>query len=246
MELIMDPHTWVAFLTLTLLEIVLGIDNIIFIAILAGRLPKAKQNSARISGLGLAMFMRIALLLSIAWVMGLKSTLFSIFDMEFSVRDMILITGGGFLIAKSTLEIHNNLEGEDGDEEAKGAATFAGIISQIAILDIVFSLDSVITAIGLAEHIEIMIAAIVVAVLVMMVSSAVISEFVDEHPTVKMLALSFLILIGVALIADGFDLHIPKGYIYFSLAFSLFVEALNMNMRKRRRRPVKLRRRHAP
>ena len=233
MELLADPNVWLAFLTLTALEIVLGIDNIVFISILSSRLPVEQQARARQLGLLLAMGMRIGLLLAIAWVMGLTATLFSILGNEFSGRDLILILGGGFLIAKSTLEVHNSLEGEQGHGTAAAAASFGGVLIQIALVDMVFSLDSVITAVGLVDHVSVMIAAIVIAVLVMMVAAEWISAFVEQHPTLKMLALSFLLLIGLALIADGFDLHIPKGYIYFAMAFSLAVEFLNLKVKNR-------------
>jgi predicted tellurium resistance membrane protein TerC len=239
MELLLDPQAWLAFVTLTALEIVLGIDNIIFISILVGRLPKAQQARARFIGLTLAMVMRILLLLSIAWIMKLTAPWFAVLGNEISGRDLILIGGGAFLLAKSTTEIHASLEGEEAHGRGTVPVSFAALLVQIAIIDIVFSLDSVITAVGLAEQVEVMIAAIVVAVGVMMVAAAPINAFVDRHPTVKMLALSFLILVGVALIADGFGLHIPKGYIYFAMAFSLGVEMLNLRLR-RRVRPVKL------
>jgi predicted tellurium resistance membrane protein TerC len=244
-ELLSDPQTWLAFLTLTALEIVLGIDNIIFISILVGRLPKAAQKRGRTIGLALAMITRILLLLSITWVMSLSADLFSIADVAFSGRDLILIGGGLFLLAKSTLEIHSGLEGAEEHRESGGSATFTSVIVQIAIIDIVFSLDSVITAVGMADHVEVMIAAVVVAVLVMMFLAGPISDFVDRHPTIKMLALSFLILIGVALVGEGFEFHIPKGYIYFAMAFSVAVEMLNIRMRKRTAatEPVKLRKR---
>src|SRR5690606_21753281 len=228
MELLTDPQVWLAFATLTALEIVLGIDNIIFISILVGRLPEHQRGRGRTIGLALAMLTRILLLLSIAWVMGLSADLFTLFGEGFSGRDLILIGGGLFLLAKSTMEIHHSLEGDH--EERKHVAvkaTFLSVISQIAIIDIVFSLDSVITAVGMADHVEVMIAAVIVAVLVMMFMAGPISAFVDRHPTIKMLALSFLILIGVALVGEGFGLHIPKGYIYFAMAFSVAVEMLN-------------------
>jgi len=244
MELLTDPQVWLAFFTLAALEIVLGIDNIVFISILVGRLPAAQQARARVIGLGLAMIMRILLLLSIAWIMGLTKPLFTILGNGFSGRDLILILGGAFLLAKSTSEIHTSLEGEEHERNVSGRARFLSVLVQIALIDIVFSFDSVITAVGLAEQVEVMIAAIVVAVLVMMVAAGPIGAFVDRHPTVKMLALSFLILIGVALIADGFEFHIPKGYIYFAMAFSLGVEMLNLRLR-RRARPVKLHK-HGP
>jgi predicted tellurium resistance membrane protein TerC len=222
---------WIALLTLTVLEIVLGIDNIVFISILAGRLRPEERERARKLGLSLAMFIRIALLLSITWVMGLTEPWVTLFDTEISGRDMILIVGGLFLIAKSTHEIHDKLEGAEGHGGAKVAAGFAGVIVQILLLDIVFSLDSVITAVGMAEDVMVMIIAVVIAVGVMLLSAGAISEFVDRHPTVKMLALSFLILIGVSLIGEGFDQHIPKGYIYFAMAFSVFVELINLRVR---------------
>ena len=246
MELLTDPQVWLAFLTLTALEIVLGIDNIIFISILVGRLPPAQRARGRTFGLALAMITRILLLLSITWVMGLSAELFSIAGRGISGRDLILFGGGLFLLAKSTLEIHTSLEGEGEHHEAgKGGATFMNVIIQIAIIDIVFSLDSVITAVGMADHVEVMIAAVVVAVLVMMFLAGPISDFVDRHPTIKMLALAFLILIGVALVGEGLGFHIPKGYIYFAMAFSVAVEMLNMQLRKRlstaHAEPVKLR-----
>jgi len=240
MEILGDPQVWLAFLTLTALEIVLGIDNIIFISILVGRLPKAQQQRGRTIGLALAMITRILLLLSITWVMSLSADLFTVAGIGVSGRDLILIGGGLFLLAKSTLEIHSGLEGEEQHRESKGGATFMSVIVQIAIIDIVFSLDSVITAVGMADHVEVMIAAVVVAVIVMMFLAGPIGDFVDRHPTIKMLALSFLILIGMALVGEGIDLHIPKGYIYFAMAFSVAVEMLNIRVRKRLE-PVKLR-----
>ena len=241
MELLADPQVWLAFATLTALEIVLGIDNIIFISILVARLPKAQQPRGRTIGLALAMLTRIALLLSITWVMSLQADLLTIADQGISGRDLILIGGGLFLLAKSTLEIHTSLEGTEHEREVKGSATFYSVITQIAIIDIVFSLDSVITAVGMVDHVEVMIAAVIVAVLVMMFLAGPISDFVDRHPTIKMLALSFLILIGVALVGEGFGFHIPKGYVYFAMAFSVVVEMLNIRMRKRSSDPVKLR-----
>jgi predicted tellurium resistance membrane protein TerC len=223
---------WVALATLTVLEIVLGIDNIIFISILAGRLKKEQREKARKLGLSLAMFIRIGLLLSIFWVMSLTQPLFTLWK-EISGRDLILIIGGLFLIAKSTHEIHDKLEGAEGEGNARVAASFGGVIIQILLLDIVFSLDSVITAVGMAEHVSIMIIAVVLAVGVMFVSAGPISEFVDRHPTVKMLALAFLLLIGVSLIGEGLDQHIPKGYIYFAMGFSVFVEMINLRVRKK-------------
>lgn len=235
MEWLSSPDAWAALTTLTLLEIVLGIDNIVFISILVGRLPDAQRQRARIIGLGLAMGMRILLLLVITWIMRLQATLFSAFDVDVSGRDLILLSGGLFLIAKATLEIHEALEGDERHEQTSGTAGFTATIVQIGVIDIVFSLDSVITAIGMAEQIEVMVIAIVLAVAVMMFSAKSIGDFVDDHPTVKMLALSFLVLIGVALIGEGVDLHIPKGYIYFAMAFSVIVEFLNLAVRGRGR-----------
>lgn len=234
MELLFDPQAWLAFATLTALEIVLGIDNIIFIAILAGRLPPAQQQRARVVGLAFAMLTRIALLLSLAWIMRLTVPLFELFGEGISGRDLILIVGGLFLLAKSTMEIHKTMEGGPGHAEGGRAAGFLAVVIQIGVLDIVFSLDSVITAIGLADQVTVMVAAIVVAVLVMMVAARPIGAFVDRHPTIRMLALSFLVLIGTALIAEGLDLHIPKGYIYFAMAYAVVVEMLNLRLRKRR------------
>jgi predicted tellurium resistance membrane protein TerC len=245
MELITDPAIWIAFATLTLLEIVLGIDNIVFISILAGKLPPAQQPRARFIGLGLAMVMRILLLLVLAWIIRLTFPLFEVLDHEISGRDLILIVGGLFLVAKSTYEIHDKLEGEHGEKSKKVPPKFGMVIVQILLLDIVFSLDSVITAVGMVDHVEVMIAAVVVAVAFMMVFAGPISRFVERRPTVKMLALSFLLLIGVTLIAEGFEQHISKGYIYFAMAFSVMVEMLNLKMRSRAAEPVKLHRRYA-
>ncbi|HLG58262.1 MAG TPA: TerC family protein [Vicinamibacterales bacterium] len=230
---------WIALATLTVLEIVLGIDNIVFISILAGKVRKADQARARKLGLSLAMFIRIALLWSITWVMRLTTPLFVAFGNEISGRDLILLIGGLFLIAKSTHEIHEKLEGEEGHGGGRGAASFAGVIIQILLLDIVFSLDSVITAVGMAEDLAVMVLAVVIAVGVMLVSAGAISEFVERHPTVKMLALSFLLLIGVSLIGEGFGQHIPKGYIYFAMGFSIFVEMINLRVRGKAK-PVQL------
>jgi predicted tellurium resistance membrane protein TerC len=231
-EALADPGVWIALLTLTALEIVLGIDNVIFISILAGKLPEDQRDKARIVGLSLAMFMRIALLFSISWVIGLTAPIFNIFGMDISGRDIILIGGGLFLLVKATLEIHGKLEGE---EHATGAgvkaASFAGVITQILLLDIVFSLDSVITAVGMAEDLWVMVTAVVIAVGVMLISSGWIADFVNRHPTVKILALSFLLLIGMSLVAEGLDFHIPKGYIYFAMGFSVFVEVINLRIR---------------
>jgi predicted tellurium resistance membrane protein TerC len=249
MEWLTDPQAWIALATLTALEIVLGIDNIIFISILVGRLPEAQRNKARRLGLALAMIMRIALLLSLAWIMTLTQPLFSVLGEEISGRDLILLGGGLFLLWKSVHEIHNCLEGEEDEHAAPTRATFASVLAQIAIIDIVFSLDSVITAVGMADHVAVMVIAIVLAVGVMMYAARPIGEFVDRHPTIKMLALSFLILVGFALVGEGLDFHVPKGYIYFAMAFSVAVELLNLRMRavaaRRRARapalPIKLR-----
>jgi predicted tellurium resistance membrane protein TerC len=222
---------WIALGTLTLLEIVLGIDNIVFISILAGKLRQEDRARARKVGLSLAMIIRILLLLSITWVMGLTAPLFAVLGYEISGRDIILLVGGLFLIGKSTLEIHEKLEGVEGHGSAKVAKSFASVIIQILLLDIVFSLDSVITAVGMADDVAVMILAVIIAVGVMLLSSGAISEFVDRHPTVKILALSFLLLIGVSLIGEGLDQHIPKGYIYFAMAFSVFVEMINLRIR---------------
>jgi len=230
---------WIALLTLTVLEVVLGIDNIIFISILAGKLPETDRERARVMGLSLAMFIRIALLLSITWVMGLTAPLFEIFAREISGRDVILLVGGLFLLGKSTHEIHSSLEGEEAREGGPAPASFTSTIVQILLLDIVFSLDSVITAVGMAEAVSIMILAVVIAVGVMLAASKPIAAFVERHPTIKMLALSFLILIGVSLVGEGFDQHIPKGYIYFAMAFSVFVEMINLRVRAKSK-PVHL------
>ena len=252
MEWLANPEIWISLITLTVLEIVLGIDNIIFISIMASKLPANKQKKARQLGLALAMITRVLLLLSLSWIMTLTSPLFNMGEWialtdsellkQFAIsgRDLILIIGGLFLIYKSTSEIHDKLEGADHQVETRAVITFTGVIVQILLLDIVFSLDSVITAVGMADHIEVMIAAVILAVLVMMLSAGGISDFVNNHPTVKMLALSFLLLIGVSLLAEGFDQHIPKGYIYFAMAFSVLVEMLNLKMNKGKK-PVQLR-----
>ncbi len=256
MEWLWNPDSLVALFTLTVLEIVLGIDNIIFISILVGRLPKEEQGLTRTVGLGLAMLMRIGLLFSLAWIIGLTAPLFTLLTVDISGRDLILIAGGLFLLGKSTWEIHHRLEGEpehaqgDGKEQVagprrRGRAAFATIIVQIILLDIVFSLDSVITAVGMAQELWVMIVAVVIAVGIMMLSAGAISTFIERHPTVKMLALSFLLLIGVSLLAEGFDQHIPKGYIYFAMAFSVFVELLNIRSRARGSKPVELRQPYA-
>jgi predicted tellurium resistance membrane protein TerC len=231
---------WIALATLTILEIVLGIDNIVFISILAGKLRQQERGRARRIGLSLAMFIRIALLWSITWVIRLTAPLFTVLSQEISGRDLILLIGGLFLIAKSTREIHEKLEGDEGEGTTRVAASFAGVIVQILLLDIIFSLDSVITAVGMAEDLAVMVIAVILAVGVMLVSAGAISDFVDRHPTVKMLALSFLLLIGVSLIAEGLDQHIPKGYIYFAMGFSVFVEMINLRIRARSK-PVHLR-----
>jgi predicted tellurium resistance membrane protein TerC len=241
MEWIFEVQGWIALLTLTALEIVLGIDNIVFITLLAGKLPAAERARGRTLGLGLAMVTRIALLLSLTWVMRLTEPLFVLLAQEISGRDLIVILGGLFLIAKSTFEIHDRLEGKERGRSFPGRVSFLGIILQIGLLDIVFSLDSVITAVGMANQVSIMIAAVLLAVVFMMVAAGSVGRFVDKHPTVKMLALSFLLLIGVSLVAEGFDQHISKGYIYFAMAFSVFVEMLNLRLRKVEARPVRLR-----
>ena len=247
MELLTDPQAWIAFGTLTLLEIILGVDNVVFISILAGRLPEAQRAKARRVGLGLAMVIRILLLLSISWVIGLTAPLFTAVGQEISGRDLILLLGGLFLLGKSTHEVHGQLEGDEGRSSSGAAsASFGAVIVQILLLDIIFSLDSVITAVGMADDVKIMVAAVVVAVGFMFIFAGAVSRFVEKHPTVKMLALSFLLLIGVGLIAESFDVHIPKGYIYFAMAFSLFVEMLNLKLRKSRQPPVNLHSRYAP
>lgn len=240
MTWILDPEIWIALITLTALEIVLGIDNIVFLSILAGKLPAEQQLSARRVGLALAMLMRIALLTVLAWVVRLTAPLFAVFGHAFSGRDLILILGGLFLIAKSTREIHEKLEGQPGHASARVQPTFSAVIVQIVLLDIVFSLDSVITAVGMARDLGVMIAAVIIAVGVMMVSAGPISAFVNRHPTVKMLALSFLLLIGLSLFVEGFGQHISKGYIYFAMGFSIFVEMLNLRIRSRQGPPVEL------
>ena len=235
MEWLSSPEAWIALTTLTLLEIVLGVDNIIFISILVGRLPEAQRPQARILGLAFAMGTRILLLLLLTWIMRLNANLFTAFGVDISGRDLILIGGGLFLIAKSTLEIHSSLEAEQREGHAARHARFVSVIFQIGIIDIVFSLDSVITAVGLANDVVVMIIAIVLAVVVMMFAAGAIGRFVDNHPTIKMLALSFLVLIGVALIAEGADVHVPKSYIYFAMAFSVVVEMLNLRVRGARK-----------
>ena len=240
MEWLTDPQSLIALVTLTVLEIVLGIDNVIFISILAGKLPKDQQAKARRVGLGLAMFMRVALLASLAWMVKLTAPLFTVLGQEISGRDLILLIGGLFLLFKATREIHERLEGEEGHASARVAASFASVITQILLLDLVFSLDSVITAVGMANQLPVMIAAVVIAVAVMMVAAGPVSNFVSAHPTVKMLALSFLLLIGMSLVAEGLDFHIPKGYVYFAMGFSVLVEMLNLWAQKKKTPPVRL------
>jgi predicted tellurium resistance membrane protein TerC len=245
MNWLTDPQAWIALVTLTLLEIVLGIDNIVFISILTSKLPKRQQARGRTVGLGLALLSRVALLFTISWMIRLTAPLFSAFGQEFSGRDIILIIGGLFLLAKSTHEIHNRLEGEEEQGAARGSASLASTLIQIMVLDIVFSLDSVITAVGMAKDLGVMVAAVVIAVGFMMLSAGAISSFVHRHPTVKMLALSFLLLIGVSLIGEGFGQHIAKGYIYFAMAFSMLVEMLNLKARRKTTPPpIELREPH--
>ena len=240
-EFLTDPQAWIAFATLTMLELVLGIDNIIFISILVDKLPKERREFARRIGLFMAMFMRIGLLLVLAWIVGLVEPLFSVFGKGISGRDLILIAGGLFLIWKSTSEIHQSMEGAEESHSAKAVkATFTAVILQIMLIDLVFSLDSIITAVGMVDNVKIMIAAVVASVGLMMLFAGPIGRFVSDHPTIKMLALSFLVVVGVVLVAEGFGHHVPKGYIYFGMAFSLGVEMLNINMRKRSKKPVQL------
>jgi predicted tellurium resistance membrane protein TerC len=245
MESFWSPGALIALATLTVLEIVLGVDNVIFISILSAKLPPEDQKRARRVGLFAAMFMRIALLMSLAWIIRLTAPLFSVLGRDISGRDLILLLGGLFLIGKATHEIHDKLEGDTGHGSRRVMASFTSVIIQIMLLDIVFSLDSVITAVGMAEHLWVMVTAVILAVAIMMVSAEVISDFVHRHPTVKMLALSFLLLIGVSLVAEGFHHHIPKGYIYFAMGFSVFVEAINLRVRGKAR-PVELREPYVP
>jgi predicted tellurium resistance membrane protein TerC len=245
LEQLADPELWIALATLTALEIVLGIDNIIFLSVLVGRLPEAQRPLARRLGLGLAMVARLVLLFSISWVMGLTRPWFSVLSNDISGRDLILIGGGLFLLAKATHEIHNSLEGVEPDRPEVSASSLGMALLQIALLDIVFSLDSVITAVGLVDEVAIMAVAIILAVVVMLMAAKSIGDFVDGHPTIKILALSFLILVGFTLMMEGFDVHVPKGYIYFAMAFSVAVEMLNLRMRKKLAVPVKLRSRYA-
>ncbi len=235
MEWMTDPAIWASLATLTALEIVLGIDNVIFLSVMSSRLPEHQQPLARRLGLALALLMRVALLFGIVWITRLEATLFSVFAVDFSWRDLILIGGGLFLLVKGTLEIHDSIEGEHARPGGAATAGFAMVVAQIVALDLVFSLDSVITAVGMAEHVEIMIAAVSIAILVMLLAAEPVSDFIRRHPTTKMLALSFLLLVGVALVADGLGFHIPRGYLYFAIAFSIMVEMLNLAARARRR-----------
>jgi len=246
MDWLTDPKIWISFITLVSLEIVLGVDNIVFISILAGKLPAEQQAKARYVGLLLAMGMRVGLLLSLSWIMGLTEPMFSVGQHAVSGRDLILLGGGLFLLAKSTHEIHQRLEGDEGAASSRVKASFTSVVIQILLLDAVFSLDSVITAVGMADHIGVMIAAVVVAVIFMMVFAGSISGFIERHPTLKMLALSFLLMIGVMLMVEGLHQHIPKGYVYFAMAFSVLVEALNIKAKKAKGAPVKLHEPYAP
>ncbi|HSM24730.1 MAG TPA: TerC family protein [Anaerolineaceae bacterium] len=240
MEWLSDPQTWIAFLTLVALELVLGVDNVIFISILAGRLPHHQQSKARRTGIGMAVISRILLLFSLSWIIGLTNPILTIFNFSVSGRDLILLIGGLFLMGKATNEIHQKLEGVEGHSSSKVKATFWSVIVQILLLDVIFSLDSVITAVGMVDHLPIMIAAVIVAAIGMILSADVISNFVEQHPTIKMLALSFLLLIGFTLIVESLHQHIPKGYIYFAMGFSIFVEVLNLHLRKTDPDPIKL------
>ncbi len=246
LELLSNPQTWIAFATLTALELVLGIDNIIFISILVDKLPKAKQELARRIGLFMAMFMRIGLLLVLAWIVGLVTPLFNIMGQDISGRDLILILGGLFLIWKSTSEIHQSMEGEEHTVGGAAVATFTSVIVQIMIIDMVFSLDSIITAVGMVDDVRIMIAAVIASVALMMLFASPIGKFVSNHPTIKMLALAFLVVVGVVLVAEGLGHHVPKGYVYFGMAFSLGVEMLNIRLRRKSKNPVKLHTAHIP
>lgn len=240
MEWLSDPAIWSALVTLTVLEIVLGIDNIVFISILTNKLPAHQRERGRIVGLAAAMIMRIILLFFASWIVGLTDEIFSIFDRGFSGKDLIMLAGGLFLIAKATMELHEKLEGEEHTQEAGEAASFGGVIFQILLLDVVFSIDSVITAVGMTEHLPVMIAAVVISIIVMIISANSIAGFVEKHPTVKVLALSFLILIGFTLLAEGFHVHVPKGYVYFAMAFSVMVEVINIRIRSKSPEPTRL------
>jgi len=240
LELLTDPQAWIALATLTALELVLGIDNIVFISILVDKLPVAQREKARRIGLFMAMFMRIGLLLVLSWVVGLIAPLFTVLGQEISGRDLILIAGGLFLIYKATGEIHQSLEGEEGHTSRAVKATFGAVILQIMVIDMVFSLDSIITAVGMVDRIEVMIAAVIASVGLMMLFAGAIGRFVSDHPTIKVLALSFLVVVGVVLIAEGFDQHVPKGYVYFAMAFSVAVEMLNIRMRRKSKQPAVL------
>lgn len=246
MDWIANPQSWIALITLIALELVLGVDNVIFISILAGKLPKAQQPRARSTGIGLAVITRILLLLSLSWIISLEEPLFSVLGLGIAGRDLILLAGGLFLIGKSTFEIHEKLEGIEGHASARVAASFVSVIIQIMLLDIVFSLDSVITAVGMVNEIPVMITAVIAAAGVMIFAAGAIGNFVEEHPTIKMLALSFLLLIGFTLVVDGLHQHIPKGYIYFAMGFSVFVEMLNLRLRRKERDPIKLRAGYKP
>jgi predicted tellurium resistance membrane protein TerC len=246
MDWILDPQTWIALITLISLEIILGVDNVIFISILAGKLPANQQASARKAGISAAVISRILLLVSLSWVINLTEPIFTILRFQISGRDLILIGGGLFLMAKATQEIHQKLEGEEGHKSVQIKATFRNVILQVMLLDVVFSLDSVITAVGMVDELAIMIAAVVIAAITMIAASGPLSSFVEEHPTIKMLALSFLLLIGFTLIVEGLHQHIPKGYIYFAMGFSVFVEMLNLRMQKKRIEPVKLHQPYIP
>jgi predicted tellurium resistance membrane protein TerC len=246
MEWISNPQIWIAFLTLVALELVLGVDNVIFISILAGKLPLQQQAKARRTGIGMAVITRILLLLSLSWIIGLTDPIFTILNFHVSGRDLILLVGGLFLMGKATMEIHQKLEGVEGHSSAKVKATFWNVILQVMLLDMVFSLDSVITAVGMVDHVAVMIAAVIVAAGGMILSADALSNFVDGHPTVKMLALSFLLLIGFTLIVESLHQHIPKGYIYFAMGFSVLVEMLNLRLRKTDREPIKLHQPYTP
>ena len=246
MEWLSDPQTWIAFLTLVALELVLGVDNVIFISILAGKLPHSQQSKARKTGIAMAVISRILLLFSLSWIIGLTEPIFSVLNFDVSGRDLILLIGGLFLMGKATMEIHQKLEGVEGHSSAKVKATFTSVIFQVLLLDVVFSLDSVITAVGMVDQVAVMIAAVIVAAIGMVLSADALSNFVEGHPTVKMLALSFLLMIGFTLIVESLHQHIPKGYIYFAMGFSVFVEMLNLRLRKTEREPVKLHQPYVP